>query len=82
MTLRTHLIQFFKDNDSWFLGVDMQRREFKTSRGGYFTAESIVREIRRLVVEGRLVKNKAGRLVEFRYKPSKYEDLHTKMRLL
>jgi len=80
MYLRTQLINFFKHLDGGILGVELQGVLFQTSKGGYFSSESIIRATRLLAEEGRLKKRFDDKnLVVFRYNPSKYENLHAKL---
>ena len=77
MTLRSQLIQFFKSLNGAVLGVQLQQEKFQTSKGGYFSSESIIRTARVLEEEGRLEKHFDDKnLVMFQYKPSKFETFH------
>lgn len=74
--LKTQLLNFFKEHDTFHLGVALQHLQFKTKRGGYYSPANIDRTVRLLFEEGRLEKRIVNGLVEFKYKPSKYEELH------
>jgi len=76
MTLRSHLIRYFKEHGTE-LGVDMQHKKFQIgSRGGFASPAYIDRELRNLANEGRLTRKHPNGLVEFTYNPSKYEQFH------
>jgi len=80
MKLRPQLITFLKSIDGGILGVELQKEKFQTTKGGYFSAESIIREARRLVIEERLEKRFDDKhLVVFQYKFSAEERFHQRM---
>ena len=80
MQLRPQLITFLKDRNEGILGVELQKENFRTTKGGYFSAESIIREARRLSEEGRLTKRRGDKnLIIFEYKFNKYEQFHNQM---
>ena len=79
MDLKTQLLNFYKNNPSFHLSVDMQHHEFRTRNGGHYSPGSIDRVIRILYQEGRLEKDDTGKWVKYRYKKSEYEKLHDKM---
>jgi len=76
--LRSQIINHLKEN-SPILGVEMQRKEFITPRGGLYSPAYIDRELRNLAEEGRLTRRHPDGLVEFAYKFSKEELFHNSM---
>lgn len=78
MKLRSQIINHLKQNGP-VLGVEMQRKEFITPKGGLYSPAYIDRELRSLAEEGRLTRRHPDGLVEFAYKSSSYEKFHQTM---
>ena len=80
MTLRRQLIRYFKELDRGILGVELERKHFRTSRGGTFSPSTITRNARLLAEEGRLERTYDDKnLVYYKYKKSPEEEFHDKM---
>lgn len=66
MTLRSQIIEHLKDH-SPILGVELQKREFPTSKKGCFSPGSIDRIARGLAEEGRIKKTHHEGLVTYHH---------------
>ena len=79
MQLKTQLIHYLRNTDCWECGADLERAEWRTTRGGLFKPSTVGRELRRLEEDERLEKRTESNTVFYRYLPNDYEKFHAQM---